>query len=453
MPVTLGLPFQGLPETVGNRAGKSPKPLYLPNLLNMTILLRQARILSPGSPHHQLVRDILVEDGIIREIAEKIEAPGARVIAREHLHISPGWMDLFAHFCDPGLEHKETLETGASAAAAGGFTHVCVIPNTNPAISQKAQVEYICHRSASLTVQVMPLGAVSRNTEGKELAEMYDMHDSGAVAFSDGTQPVQSGALMSKALQYVRKIGKPIIQIPDERSLSAHGLMHEGIVSTRLGLPGKPAIAEEIMIARDIELLRYTGSALHLTGISTRKGLNLVRDARAEGLNLTCSVAPYQLCFTDEDLAQYDTNLKVYPPLRTADDREALLEGLLDGSIDAIASHHMPQHSDDKVCEFEYAKHGMITLESLFGVVNPVIGDLEKLVQLLAIAPRKILNLPVPVIREGEPACLTLFDPRHTYTFNREMIRSRSYNSPFIGQTLTGKVLGIIHEQKIHLHT
>lgn len=418
----------------------------------MTILLRQARILSPGSPHHQLVRDILVEDGMIREIAENIEAPGARVIAHEHLHVSPGWMDLFAHFCDPGLEHKETLETGAAAAAAGGFTHVCVIPNTVPAISQKAQVEYICHRSASLTVQVMPLGSVSRNAEGKDLAEMYDMHDSGAVAFSDGTLPIQSGALMAKALQYVKKINKPIIQIPDERSLSAHGLMHEGIVSTRLGLPGKPAIAEEIMIARDIELLRYTGSALHLTGISTRKGLQLIRDAKSEGLNLTCSVTPYHLSFTDEDLAGYDTNLKVYPPLRSADDRAALLEGLLDGTVDAIASHHLPQHSDDKVCEFEYAKHGMITLESLFGVANRVLGNPGKLVELLAIAPRKILNMPVPSIREAEPACLTLFDPREEYIFTRDMIRSRSSNSPFIGQQLTGKVLGIIHEQKIHLH-
>lgn len=418
----------------------------------MTILLRQARILSPGSPYHQLVRDILVEDGMIREIAEKIEAPGARVIAHEHLHLSPGWMDLFAHFCDPGLEHKETLETGAAAAAAGGFTHACVIPNSIPVISQKAQVEYICHRSASLTVQVMPLGSVSRNAEGKDLAEMYDMHDSGAVAFSDGTLPIQSGALMAKALQYVKKINKPIIQIPDERSLSAHGLMHEGIVSTRLGLPGKPAIAEEIMIARDIELLRYTGSALHLTGISTRKGLQLIREAKSEGLNLTCSVTPYHLSFTDEDLAGYDTNLKVYPPLRAADDRAALLEGLLDGTVDAIASHHMPQHSDDKVCEFEYAKQGMITLESLFGVANRLLGNPGKLVQLLAIAPREILNLPVPVIREGEPACLTLFDPREEYTFTADMIRSRSSNCPFIGHKLTGKVMGIIHEQKIHLH-
>ncbi|HCY89935.1 MAG TPA: dihydroorotase [Chitinophagaceae bacterium] len=418
----------------------------------MTILLRQARILSPGSPHHQLVRDILVEDGMIREIAENIEAPGARVIAHDHLHVSPGWMDLFAHFCDPGLEHKETLETGAAAAAAGGFTHVCVIPNTVPAISQKAQVEYIYHRSASLTVQVMPLGSVSRNAEGKDLAEMYDMYDSGAVAFIGGTLPILSGALMAKALQYVKKINKPIIQIPDERSLSAHGLMHEGIVSTRLGLPGKPAIAEEIMIARDIELLRYTGSALHLTGISTRKGLQLIRDAKSEGLNLTCSVTPYHLSFTDEDLTGYDTNLKVYPPLRSADDRAALLEGLLDGTVDAIASHHMPQHSDDKVCEFEYAKHGMTTLESLFGVANRVVGNPGKLVELLAIASREILNLPVPVIREGEPACLTLFDPREQYTFTRDMIQSRSSNSPFIGQQLTGKVLGIIHEQKVHLH-
>ncbi|HRF26058.1 MAG TPA: dihydroorotase, partial [Ferruginibacter sp.] len=243
-----------------------------------------------------------------------------------------------------------------------------------------------------------------------------------------------------------------IIQIPDERSLSAHGLMHEGIVSTRLGLPGKPAIAEEIMIARDIELLRYTGSALHLTGISTRKGLQLIRDAKSEGLNLTCSVTPYHLSFTDEDLTGYDTNLKVYPPLRSADDRAALLEGLLDGTVDAIASHHMPQHSDDKVCEFEYAKHGMTTLESLFGVANRVVGNPGKLVELLAIASREILNLPVPVIREGEPACLTLFDPREQYTFTRDMIQSRSSNSPFIGQQLTGKVLGIIHEQKVHLH-
>lgn len=426
----------------------STNQVYLPNLLIMTILVKQARIVCTGSPYHGQTVDILVVDGNLSKISPAIDAQADRIISYPGLHVSIGWFDLFAHFGDPGLEHKETLETGASAAAAGGFTDVLLVPNTQPALFSKSQIEYVVNKGLSLPVSIHPMGCITRQAEGKELAEMYDMHHSGALAFSDGTQPVQKAGMLSKALQYVKTTGSPVIQVPDEQSLSVNGLINEGITSTRLGLPGKPALAEELMIARDIELLRYTGSTLHITGISTRKAVELIRAAKKEGLNLTASVTPYHLRFTEEDLGTYDTNLKVNPPLRTADDVAALREAINDGSIDCIASHHLPQHWDDKTCEFEYAKYGATGLESLFGAARPLFKDLNLFIDMLTKAPRQILRLPVPDIREGEKACLTLFAPDESYTFTDTMRRSKSANNPFTGKQLTGKPLGIIHKNQ-----
>lgn len=414
----------------------------------MKVLIKQAHIICSSSPFHGQVKDILIIDGIIDKIADNITENAEEIIANDNMHVSIGWMDVFAHFTDPGYEHKETLATGAAAAAAGGFTDVMIVPNTNPAVSSKSQVEYIVQKSVALPVNIYPIASITKNTEGTALAEMYDMHASGAIAFSDGTQPVQSPGLLLKALQYVLAINATIIQVPDDKSISAHGLMNEGIASTRLGLPGKPAIAEELMIARDIELWKYTKSKLHITGVSTKKGIELIAAAKKEGLNISCSATPYHGWFCDEDLAAYDSNLKVNPPLRTRADMMAVRQAIQDGTVDCIASHHFPQHWDDKTCEFEYAKNGMIGLQTLFAAVNSFENDLPKLIDQLTIAPRNIFGLALPQIKEGNLACITLFNPLQQYIFEERMILSKSHNSPFIGKTLKGKVIGIINKNK-----
>ncbi|RYY43379.1 MAG: dihydroorotase, partial [Chitinophagaceae bacterium] len=336
----------------------------------MKVLIKQANISGSSSPLQGQVKDILIIDGIISKIDDSITDSADHTIEVANLYISIGWVDVFANFGDPGYEHKETLASGAAAAAAGGFTDVMLLPNTTPAASGKSVVEYILQKAATLPVNIHPIAAVSRNLEGKELAEMYDMKQSGAVAFSDGTASIQSPGLLLKALQYVLPVEATIIQVPDDKSVSAHGLINEGIVSTQLGLPGKPAIAEELMIARDIELLRYTGSRLHISSVSTKKGIELIDKAKAEKLQISCSVTPMHLLFCDEDLKGYDTNLKLNPPLRTAADRTALQEAFRNGIIDCVCSQHQPQHWDDKTCEFEYAKNGSSSLEAVYGVAN-----------------------------------------------------------------------------------
>jgi dihydroorotase len=416
----------------------------------MDILLRQVRIIDPSSPFHLQETDIFIQNGKISAIG-KTDSHADQTIAMKGLCVSPGWTDLFSNFCDPGFEFRETLETGSNAAAAGGYTDVMILPNTSPVLHNKSAIEYIVQRSRQLPVTIHPIAAITKNNEGKELAEMYDMHQSGAVAFSDGTATIQSAGLLLKALQYLKAINRTIIQVPDDRSISASGLMNEGIVSTQMGLQGRPAIAEELMVARDIELARYTGSRIHITGISTAGSLALVQAAKAMGLAVSCSVTPYHLCFTDEDLLTYDTHLKLNPPLRTRADRDALRQGLRDGKIDCIASHHLPQDTDHKVVEFEYAQYGMIGLETAFAVVRTCVPELslEKMTELFSTNPRTIFDLPRPMIREQEPAVLSLYLPDEKWTVKDP--RSKSKNSPFIGKELTGKPLGIINKDKLLL--
>ncbi len=416
----------------------------------MDILLRQVHITDPSSPFHQQVADIFIQNGIITDIGQ-LSVKADREINMPGLHVSTGWLDIFSHFCDPGFEFRETLETGSRAAAAGGYTDVMILPNTAPVLHNKSGIEYIVQRSKSLPATIHPIAAITKNTEGKELAEMYDMHNSGAVAFSDGTSTVQSSGLLLKALQYIRAINKTIIQIPDDKSISGPGLMNEGIVSTQLGLPGKPAIAEELMITRDIELAKYTGSRIHITGISSAKSCELIRQAKNNGIEVTASVNPYHLCFCDEDLVHYDTHLKLNPPLRTKEDREALRAALLDGTIDCIASHHLPHDIDHKIIEFENAAYGTTALETAFAIVRSCMPQMkiEKLVEIFSFNPRKIFGLPLSEIRKGEAAVLSLFLPDEKWKVNE--LYSRSRNSAFIGKELTGKPVGIINQDKLFL--
>ena len=420
----------------------------------MKILIEQAHIVDRTSPNNGTIRDILVEDGRITAVGEGLSATADKTVRYPGLHVSPGWVDVFAHFCDPGYEYKETLESGAAAAAAGGFTDVFVLPNTKPAADSKSQVEYIRRAAAGLPVRIWPLGAITRGLEGKDLAEMYDMRHSGAIAFSDGTVPVQSAGLLLKGLQYVKAFDGIIIQTPDDRTVGASGLMNEGIVSTRLGLPGKPMMAEELMVMRDIELVRYTGSKLHITGVSSARSLDHIRQAKAEGLQVSCSVTPHHLFFSDADLTGYDTNLKVYPPLRDKTSVEVLRKAVLEGLIDTIASHHLPHEFDSKTVEFEYARPGMSSLETVYAVLRTSLPALtpEQTVELLSYRPRALFGLEQPSVAEGQTAALTFFDPGGTTLLEAGDTRSRSKNNPFIGRSLQGRVLGTITGEGLHLN-
>jgi dihydroorotase len=420
----------------------------------MKVLIQKAHIIDPLSSFHETDQDIYINNGIIEEIGNNLQNSVDQTINHPNLYCSPGWVDVFANFNDPGYEFKETLETGAAAAAAGGYTDVFVIPNTKPAIDSKSQTEYISRRTRTLPVTIHPIGAVTKNTEGKDLAEMYDMRASGAIAFSDGLNPVQSAGLLLKALQYVKAFDGIIIQIPDDKSVGMNGLMHEGIISTKLGLPGKPMMAEELLVARDIKLARYTSSKLHFTGVTSPRSLEYIRRAKDAGLNVTCSVTPYHLYFTDNDLLQYDTNLKVYPPLRTKDDAALLCKAVEDGTVDCIATHHMPHEYDSKVLEFEYAKFGMTGLETAYAVLKkrmPTVSEV-RWVELLAINPRRIFGLPQQSINKNEPCALTFFDPREKWSMNDSNVKSKSKNSPFFNTAFNGKIIGILNGVQLTLN-
>jgi dihydroorotase len=422
----------------------------------MKILLRQAFIADPASSLNGTTQDILIDNGLVVNIEKAITTGidnSVTIIEKDGLTVSPGWVDVFSHFCDPGLEYRETLESGAAAAAAGGYTQVFTLPNTQPVVSNKTQVQYIVHGSVSLPVSIRPLGTVTRNAEGKELAEMYDMYNSGAVAFSDGIYPVQSPGLLLKALLYVKAFDGVVIQVPVDDSISKYGLMHEGIVSTRMGLPGIPAIGEELIIQRDLELLKYTGSKLHITGVSTAKGIELIKKAKAEGLQVTCSVTPYHLTFCDEDLQDYDTNLKVTPPLRLRTDMMALRAAVLEGVVDCIASHHLPQNWDHKTCEFEYAKAGMISLQTAYAAVQTAVPELSaaQIAALFGGNAARIFNVQAATVEKGAAASFTLFQPKASFTFTQAENKSKSANSPYFEKALTGKVAGIIHKGQLQI--
>ena len=418
----------------------------------MSILLRQVKIADSASPFHNKVKDILIKDQKIVSITDHFDGKAEFVFDKAGTVVSPGWVDPFVHFCDPGMEHRETLVSGAAAAQKGGFTSVFSLPNTQPITDNKSQVTYIKQQSNSLPINVYPIGALSKKIEGKDLAEMIDMYNNGAVAFSDGMHPVQSTLLFLKALQYVKAFDGVVIQMPIDKSLGSLGLMNEGILSTQLGLPGIPAIAEELIISRDIELLRYTQSKLHITGVTTAKGIATIANAKKEGLQVTCSVTPYHLFFTEEDLKEYNTLLKVFPPLRTKKDQEALLKAVEDGTVDCISSHHLPQDWDGKTIEFENAKAGIASIETSFNAVIQKLPKLseEKIAALFSTNARNIFGLSASTIQENNIAELTLFNTTENTLMSKTESASKSANSPFWDIPLKGKVLGTIVKNTLH---
>ena len=401
--------------------------------------------------------DVLVRDGVVAETGEGIAAPdGVRVLDASGRLLSPGWMDLHVHFREPGQEHKETIETGCRAAAAGGFTAVACMPNTDPPIATRDVVEFVKRRAEGLAVDVYPIGTVSQGRRGEALAEMGDMAAGGAVAFSDDGSPVQHGGLMRRALEYARTLGRPILAHEEDLTLNPHGQMNEGAVATRLGLPGIPGLAEEAMIARDALLAEFTGGHVHVCHISTARGVQIVREAQARGVPITAEACPHHWALTDAavEASGYDTNTKMHPPLRTAADVQAVKAGLADGTISVIATDHAPHAGFEKEVEFLEAPFGILGLETCWGLVGrdlvaPGVLTLAQAVRALTVAPRRILGLPVPRIAAGEPANLTVFDATTPWTFEARHIRSKSRNTPFVGTPLVGRAWAIVNRGQL----
>jgi len=406
----------------------------------MNLLIKSATIIDPNSPFNQKIADVLIEKGVITQVAAEIEAD-VEIFDAEGKYVAPGFFDLNCNIGEPGLETKEDLYTGTRAAAAGGFTGIALMPNTVPPVHSKSEIEYLLNRSRKNLVDVFPLGTVSHKREGKDLAEMYDMYLSGAKAFTDGNKPVQDAGLMERALLYAQGFDALIISYPEDIAIAGKAKVNEGEISTLLGMKGIPSLAEELMIARDLYLAEYTGSKIHFSTISTTRSVELIREAKRKGLEVTCDVAAYSLVLTDEALLGFDSLYKVKPPLRAQDDVDALLAGVIDGTIDAIVSQHTPHEVEFKDVEFEVAEFGMIGLQTAFPLALKAGLDITTVVQKLAISPREILNVDIPVIAEGQEANLVILDADTEWEYNKMNNRSKSYNSPFIGQNLKGKVL------------
>ncbi len=414
----------------------------------MNLLIKSAKIIDPNSPHKGEKVDILIENGKIRSIRKNISVPDTKIFKAENLHVSPGWFDMHVNFRDPGYEYKEDLLTGCRAAAFGGFTGVACMPSTNPPIHTKSEVEYIKNKTEGSIVDVYPIGALSCQLEGKELTEMYDMHHSGAKAFSDDKNPVQNSGLLMRALLYVNGFNGLIITHAEDKYISHDGKMNEGETSTSLGLKGMPALAEELMISRNIYLAEYTKSRIHISSVSTAESVDLIRSAKRRKINVTAEVAAYHLALDDSFLHDFDSNYKINPPLRTKADIAALKKGLADGTIDVICSDHSPEDEEMKKREFDDAAFGIIGLETAYSVANTNLSRVD-IISKLAIRPREILNIPVPVIKAGEKANLTLFDPNKKWTFTEADIKSRSKNTPFVGTSFKGKALGIYNNKQL----
>lgn len=417
----------------------------------MNLLIKSATIIDSKSDYHNKTQDILIENGIITKISTRISNPhNYQEIKFENLHISQGWFDSSVSFGEPGFEERETLDNGVQAAAASGFTELGLNANTNPPIDSNSAVSFIKSKTAHTAVNVHPIGALTRESKGVDLAELYDMTNAGAIAFGDYKKPIANANLMKIALLYASNFDGLVLSFPQDNAIAQKGVMNEHINSTKLGLKGIPALAEELQVARDLFLLEYTGGKLHIPTISTAKSVALIREAKQKKLDISCSVALHNLFFTDDALNDFDTNYKVLPPLRTPEDIVALIDGIKDGTIDMVTSDHNPLDVELKKIEFDYAAYGTIGLESAFGVLNTIFST-KKAIKLLT-KGKAIFGLKEQVIAVGNPINATLFNPAIKYEFSNNDIHSKSKNSMFLGSTLKGKALGVINNNKIVLN-
>jgi dihydroorotase len=418
----------------------------------MQLLLKGGRVIDPATGRDEEC-DIHLLDGRIERIGRGLSVSAAQVIDLRGKVVAPGFIDMHVHLREPGFEYKETIETGVQAAAAGGFTAVCCMPNTNPPIDDESVVRFIHAKSRAALgglVDVYPVGAVTKGRKGEHLAPLAELAAAGAVAFSDDGDPVHDAEIMRRALEYSAMYGRPVIQHAQDPSLTRGGAMNEGSTATALGLPGWPAVAEEIMIARDIRLAEYTGGAYHVAHLSTSGGVDLVRQGKARGIRVSAEATPHHFTLTEEAVRSFDTNTKMNPPLRTRDDVEAVKQGLRDGTIDVIATDHAPHSFDEKEVEYVAAPFGIVGLETAIALAITELFlkgvlSLGQLVEKFSVNPRRLLGLPAIAVSEGAVANLTVFDPAAQWVVDPQTFRSKSRNTPFRGVRLTGKPVGVLN--------
>jgi dihydroorotase len=414
----------------------------------MKIIIKSAQIIDSHSPLNGKTQSFLIENGIITAIADEISETADLIFEYPNLKIAAGWLDMRVSAKDPGMEYQEDLISVKKAAAAGGFTEIAVLPNTHPVIQTKESISYQQHKGNNSPVKIHPVAAVTLDTQGIDLTEMIDLHHAGAVAFSDGEHSLQNADMVLKVLQYLQPLNALFINRPEDMLLSKFGAMNEGFNSTMLGMKGIPDIAEVMMLMRDLKILAYTGGKIHFSCISTAESVSLIREAKKQGLHVSCDIAAHQIAFDDGSLVDFDTNFKVNPPFRSQEDIIALWEGLADGTIDVIVSDHNPLDEESKKLEFDRAGFGIIGLETAFAVINThnKILTLPQLMEKFTYNPRKILNLPPVIIETNQLANLTLFDAEAEFIFTEKHIFSKSKNTPFLGKTLKGKVLAVMNQ-------
>lgn len=418
----------------------------------MNILLKSATIFDKNSKFHKQTKDVLIENNTFVKIADSIKCPeNCDEIILDNLQISNGWFDTSVSFGEPGYEERENLSNGLDTAAKSGFTDVAVNSNTSPFLDTKASIAYVKSLSNSKATSLYPIASLTQKSEGKEMAELYDMQSAGAIAFGDYNTPISNDNLMKVALQYAQNFNGLVLSFPLNNAIGGEGIAHEGINSTLLGLKGIPSLAEEMHIARDLFLLEYTGGKLHIPTISSSKSVSLIKEAKLKGLQVTCSVTTHHLTMTDNELAKFDGNKKVLPPLRTEDDRLALVAGIKDGTIDCITSDHNPIDIENKKVEFSNASYGTVGLENLFGSLQTVL-DTETIIEALTTNPKKVFGLEQTTISEGKNASISLFTDATLDIFKEKDILSTSKNSIFLNKEIKGKAYGIFSNNQLILN-
>lgn len=413
----------------------------------MKVLIKEAHIIAPGSVYHDQILDLKIKNGVIEKLGNDLAMDDCSEVKIPNLKVSIGWFDSSVSFGEPGFEDRETIENGLQVAAQSGFTGVALQPNALPVIDNQSQIFFVKQKAAQSATSLYPIGALTKNSEGTDLAELYDMKNAGAIAFGDYNASISNANLFKIGLQYVQDFDGLILSFCQDEKIKGSGVANEGVVSTRLGLKGIPSLAEELIVARNLFLLEYTGGKLHIPTISSAKTVALIKEAKQKGLQVTCSVSVHHLTLTDEVLTTFDSRYKVSPPLRSESDRLALIEGVMDGTIDCITSDHNPIDIEHKKMEFDLAKNGTIGLESAFGALMTVL-PIEVIVQKLT-AARSIFDLQQPEIKEGAQANLTLFTTDEKWTFSKESILSKSKNSAFLGFEMNGNVVGIFNNDKL----